>query len=69
MVCLEIGDLGVIVQRPVKVTVNEPGRVFLRQTVEHPARGKLSKENSVGHNIAQVYVLTLSVYHQTTCKN
>ena len=54
MVCLEIGDLGVIVQRPVKVTGNEPGRVFHRQTVEHPARGKLSKENSVGHNIAQV---------------
>lgn len=54
MVSWETGDLGVNVQRPVRVTGQGPGYVFLRKMVERHAQEVRSKENNVEHNIALV---------------
>mgnify|MGYP003692504721 CR=1 FL=1 len=58
MVCWETGDLGTIVQRPVKVTGKELGHVFLRQTVEHHAVEVQPKQKSVAPTTVQVLQLS-----------
>lgn len=56
MECWETGGFGINVQRPVKVTGNEPGHVFLRQTVEHRAEEVQPKQKSVAPNTVQLMV-------------
>ena len=58
MVCWETGDLGDIVQPPVRVNESGPGHVFLRQTAEHRAQEVLPNQNSVALKTVQVFVLT-----------
>ena len=58
MECWETGGLGIIVQRPVKVTGKEPRHVFLRQTAELRAEEVQPKQNSVAPNTVQVLQLS-----------